>query len=86
MKLIKKSIAIIIFVIMLFSLYSILVLYLTLHEILTMAGGLQATLGRTIGQYRYAYSSLLFISAFNVNVILPTSVYFDELLKMFNNI
>ena len=44
------------FVILFFILYNLVVLYLSIREILTMASGLQTTLGNAIGQFRNAYS------------------------------
>ncbi len=71
-----------------FTLYSLLVLYLTVREILTMTGGIQSTLGKTIGKYRYAYSYTDFrANTLNVQLLkVSKGAAYTFLYAFFNNI
>ena len=71
-----------------FVLYDAFVLFLTLSEIFAMAGGLQATLGSTIGMYRHAYSYTDFkANTLNVQLLkVSKGAAYTFLFIFFNNI
>ena len=76
------------FKICLFSAYNLLVLILTIQEVLSLSGGLLGTIGKTIGEYRYAYSYTEFkASTLNVQLLkVSKGAAYTFLYIFFNNV